>query len=467
MNDPGILNALFDQPDQGPSSVSELNAEIKTTFERRFANIWVEGEITGFHSAASGHWYFSLTDGETTIRAACFKGQNFRIRFKPSDGLLVRVRGRVTIYEQRSEYQIVVESLEPVGEGALAVAFEQIKARLHREGLFDQALKRPIPKHPRKIGVVTSPTGAALYDILTVLERRARSIDVVVVPTLVQGEKAPEQIVSAIRSANQYNISCAKEEKIDVLIVGRGGGSSEDLWAFNEEQVARAIRASEIPIISAVGHEIDMSIADLVADLRAPTPSAAAEIVARAEAEIFEHLRRCSETLIRLASFRLMEARTDLQSLSMAPVFTGFPSYLRELRQRVEQELNNAGFQVTSRIRSDETRFRDLIQRLSPVSLAQKAGANSRRLGQLEQRTTNVSSDIVKKRWSRLELEMGRLDAMSPLRVLDRGYSITQKENGSVVMNAKTVEPGELLSVRLAVGGLKVTVKEKQDQSSS
>ncbi|HLA96421.1 MAG TPA: exodeoxyribonuclease VII large subunit, partial [Pyrinomonadaceae bacterium] len=281
--DSPLLRSLFEEEERRPATVSELNSDIRVALERSFASVWVEGEITNFHQAVSGHWYFSLTDGDSFIKAACFKGTNFRIRFMPFDGLQVRVRGRLTVYEPRGEYQLMVESLEPVGEGALTVAFEQIKAKLQKEGLFEQDLKRPLPPFPRKVGIVTSPTGAAVHDIVTVLERRARSISVVILPTLVQGEFAGGQIAAAIRLANEFNLTADDTAKIDVLIVGRGGGSAEDLWAFNEEVVARAIRASLIPVISAVGHEVDFTIADFVADVRAATPSAAAEIVAMAE----------------------------------------------------------------------------------------------------------------------------------------------------------------------------------------
>ena len=220
-----------------PLTVSELNARVKLELERNFSNVWVEGEIVGFSTPRSGHWYFSLADGTSMIKAACFKNSNYRIRFKPSDGLSVRVHGRLSVYEPRGEYQLAVESLEPVGEGALRVAFQQIKAKLEKEGLFSDELKRPLPRFPRKIGVVTSPTGAAFFDILHVLSRRARSVNIVLVPTRVQGESAGDEIRRAIVLANDFNDATPVKERFDVLIVGRGGGSAEDLWAFNEEQV--------------------------------------------------------------------------------------------------------------------------------------------------------------------------------------------------------------------------------------
>src|SRR5687768_10686783 len=281
-----VLKALFDDKEPQPWTVSELNAKVRVEVERRFQNVWVEGEIINFTAARSGHWYFTLHDSASKLKAACYRGTNYRIRFQPFDGLQVRVRGRLSVYEPSGEYQLMVDSLEPVGEGARRVAFEQIKAKLAGEGFFDIALKRPLPPFPRRIGVVTSPNGAAFFDILHVLSRRARSVSVLLIPTRVQGEGAGFEIARAVALANEYNLMTDAGSRIDTLIVGRGGGSADDLWVFNEEMVARAIRASAIPVISAVGHEIDHTIADLASDLRAATPSAAAEIVAACEEDI-------------------------------------------------------------------------------------------------------------------------------------------------------------------------------------
>jgi exodeoxyribonuclease VII large subunit len=246
--DRSLLRNLFDETEEPrPLTVSQLNAQVKGTLEGRFASVLVEGEIANFSAPRSGHWYFTLHDASSQLRAACYRGANMRIRFQPFDGLQVRVRGKLTVYEPKGDYQMLVESLQPVGEGALRVAFEQIRTRLEAEGLFAAELKRRLPRYPRRIGVVTSPTGAAYFDILNVLTRRARSVSVVLVPTRVQGESAAAEICEAIRFANVYNAGLGAADKIDVLIVGRGGGSAEDLWVFNEETVARAIRASAIP----------------------------------------------------------------------------------------------------------------------------------------------------------------------------------------------------------------------------
>jgi exodeoxyribonuclease VII large subunit len=453
-----LLASLFDIAEREPLSVSELNADIRSVLERSFSSVWVEGEITNFHIAASGHWYFSLTDGESFIKAACFKGQNFRIRFKPFDGLQVRVRGRITIYEQRGEYQLLVESLAPVGEGALTVAFEQIKAKLLKEGLFDESLKRPLPAFPRKVGIVTSATGAALYDIITVLERRAPSINIVLLPVLVQGERAGEQVAAAIRLANDFNSNVGRNEQIDVLIVGRGGGSAEDLWAFNEEIVARAIRSSTTPVISAVGHEVDFTIADMAADVRAATPSAAAEIVAQAESEIHEMLRRRTNELVQNISFRMLEAKTDLQSLAMAPVFSEFPATIRDKRYRVDSLVQDSLTALRNTVRFRTEKMRELSLRLSPVGLASNLGKVRRRFALIEQRAISNAAELTVGRERKLNLLMTKLDAISPLKVLDRGFSITQKADGEIVRDAKTVEVGDVLKIRLARGKIETKV---------
>ena len=268
--------SLFDDAERRPLSVSELTSQVRGALENRFASVWVEGEISNFRAAPSGHWYFTIKDEGAQLRAACFRGANRAIRFRPSDGLLVRARGRLTVFEPRGEYQLMVEGLDPVGAGALRVAFEQLKERLAAEGLFDQESKRELPLLPRRIAVVTSTAGAALRDIIRAVERRTRTVHLLVVPTRVQGEGAGAEIARAIRTLNEHHLRALAEgrteDAVDAVIVGRGGGSAEDLWAFNEEEVARAIRASVVPVISAVGHETDFTIADFAADVRAATP---------------------------------------------------------------------------------------------------------------------------------------------------------------------------------------------------
>ena len=333
-----LLNSLFDEQEPRPLTVSELNEQVKSALERGFASVWVEAEIVNFIAAHSGHWYFTLHDGDSQLKAACYIRNNSRIRFQPFDGLQVRVRGKLSVYQPKGEYQILVESLQPVGEGALKVAFEQIKAKLAKEGLFSEELKRDLPVLPKRVGVVTSPNGAAFHDILNVLSRRTRTVSITLIPTRVQGEMAGEEVEAAIKLANQYNKK--SDEKIDVLIIGRGGGSSEDLWAFNEERVARAIRNSEIPVISAVGHEIDFTIADFVSDRRAPTPSAAAEIVAESEEGLEAWIQQKTQDLFQTIGYKLLQSRSRWQELALSPVFTEFPARIKDWQYEIEDFTN-------------------------------------------------------------------------------------------------------------------------------
>src|SRR2546430_5747724 len=315
-----FLSSLFDTAERQPVSVSELTSMIRGELERRFASVWVEGEISNFRAHGSGHWYFTLKDEFAQLRAACYRSSNQRIRFRPEDGLQMRARGRLTVYEPKGEYQLIVETLEPVGAGALQLAFEQTKARLQAEGLFAAELKRPVPMFPRRVGVITSPNGAAIRDILNVISRRTRTVHVLFAPARVQGEGATGEVVRAIKFLNEFHARALRdgrhEEGIDVMIVGRGGGSIEDLWTFNEEVLARAIRTSAIPVISAIGHETDFTIADFVADLRAPTPSAAAEMVAAHESELCARLGSLTATLARSIRFRLAAERSRVQQLA-------------------------------------------------------------------------------------------------------------------------------------------------------
>src|SRR6059036_3656303 len=304
-----LLASLFDETERRPVSVSELTASIRNALEKRFAGVWVEGEISNFRAHNSGHWYFTLKDEFAQLRAACYRSSNQRIRFRLEDGMQVRARGRLSVYEPKGEYQLIADSLEPVGAGALQLAFEQTKARLQAEGLFAAELKRPVPMFPRRVGVITSPNGAAIRDILNVISRRTRTVHVLFAPARVQGDGATGEVVRAIKFLNEFHARALRdgrhEEGIDVMIVGRGGGSIEDLWTFNEEVVARAIRASAIPVISAVGHEIDFTIADFVADLRAPTPSGAAELVVSRKAELAEQVTNLKRRLTQSLHFEL------------------------------------------------------------------------------------------------------------------------------------------------------------------
>jgi exodeoxyribonuclease VII large subunit len=430
-----LLQFLFDDAERRPMTVSELNADVRGALERQFSNVWVEGEITGFMQASSGHWYFSLNDGTAQIKCVCWKGTNYRIRFKPQNGITVRLRGKLTFWEAKGELKLNVETLEPAGEGALAAAYEQIRARLESEGLFADDLKRPIPFFPRRVAVITSPTGAAYHDIHNVLTRRARSVSILLIPATVQGEGAADSIREAVTSVNEFNRALDVLNKIDVLIVGRGGGSAEDLWAFNDEMLARAIRMSEIPVISAVGHEIDWTISDLVADLRAATPSAAAEMVAQREDEIESTLQAREGQLESLLEYKMLVAETRMND-----AITGL----------------EAGF--ASAVQRCAKSFSDIASRLTPATLSAKAAAIRSLLSMLDHRGAAAIDSGLKLRSETLNVGMATLDALSPLGVLTRGYSITQTADGRIVRDPAATKPGDKLKIRVERGKLDAEV---------
>lgn len=456
-----LLDSLFDEEERRPLTISELNESVKKALERGFSSVWLEGEIVNFIAASSGHWYFTLHDGFSQLKAACYIRNNLRIRFKPFDGLQVRVRGKLSVYEPKGEYQILVESLEPVGEGALKVAFEQIKAKLAKEGLFDVELKRNLPYFPKRVGVVTSPNGAAFHDILNVLGRRTKTVHITLIPTRVQGETAGEEIEKAIKLANKLNEISA--EKIDVLIVGRGGGSSEDLWAFNEERVARAIRNSKIPVISAVGHEIDFTIADFVADVRAATPSAAAEIVAENEENIESFIYQRTQDLFQLVNYKILQSRNSLQALALSPVFHEFPNKIKDWRYEIEDFNDRIESVFEDKLRSYEKRLEHLRNRLSPIKLAAKVSEHQTRLAILKQRQISAIKDVIDANDEKLKIKMASLDALSPLSVLRRGYSITVNEKGEILHDISQIKLDETVKIRLANGKLRAKILEKDN----
>lgn len=421
MNQP-LFNALFDETERKPLSVSQLTNSIRISLEARFASVWVEGEISNFKDHSSGHWYFTLKDQNAQLRAKCFRSTNTRIRFRPANGLHVRARGKLSVYAPRGEYELVVDALDPVGAGALQVAFEQLRARLQAEGLFAKELKRPLPVFPRRIGIVTSPTGAAIRDILNVISRRTRTVHVLFSPARVQGDSAGPEIARAIQFINQYHERAQRDGRtadlVDVLIVGRGGGSTEDLWAFNQEEVARAIRKSTIPVISAVGHETDFTIADFVADFRAPTPSAAAEIVAAREDEMCSALDQLGRQMTRLMRYRVVDLRTRVQEQALSHAFDEVKSKLRDARRRFDTASSACNDAV-------ETSLQEARERLG--------------------------------------LAAASLDALSPLAVLQRGYAIAQDASGKPLRDAATVNVNDRVSVRLAKGRLNTRVEAVEE----
>jgi exodeoxyribonuclease VII large subunit len=461
-----LLLSLFDESERRPLSVSELTAEVRGALESRFSNVWVEGEISNFKMAASGHWYFTIKDEWSQLRSTCFRGVNGRIRFRPSDGLQVRARGRLTVYEPRGEYELMVEALDPVGAGALRVAFEQMRERLAAEGLFDEELKRPLPLFPMRVAVVTSPTGAAIRDILHVLRRRTRTVHVLIAPTRVQGEGAGEEIARAISLLNEYAEECVAcgraEESIDVIIVGRGGGSAEDLWAFNEEQVARAIRASQLPVISAVGHETDVTIADFAADLRAPTPSAAAELVAAREDEIEALIESLTRDMARSLRIRLMDARTRVQEAAMSQGFDDVRERLRAASRTTNEARHRLENSVRRSLENARRRATGQIARLSPLRMSANLADARVRLNLACNRRDSAIGSRLEDAGGRLGVAAAALDALSPLSVLKRGYSIAQDAEGRLVRHAREVSVGDNLRLKLAEGSLRCRVLEKE-----
>jgi len=418
-----------------PLTVTELTAQAKAVIERAFSSVWVAGEVVNFTRAASGHWYFNINDGTSQLRCVCWKGTNFRIRFRPENGITVRIRGKLTIYPARGEFQLVVESLEPEGEGALRAAFEQIRKRLESEGLFAPEIKRPLPFLPRRVAVVTSRKGAAYYDIRSVLTRRTRTVSILLAPSAVQGEGAADSIRTAIENINAYNETLDAAERIDVMIVGRGGGSAEDLWAFNDEALARAIRASKIPVISAVGHEVDWTISDLVADARAATPSAAAEIVAGKEDDILTRIKASEDLLRHRTAIIVASAAAELQGVA----------------DRLDAVIDERAGEYTER-------FSNAASRISPELLSRRAAELSSRIRLLSQRHTAAQTRYLTKLSDTLGRRAATLDALSPLNVLGRGYSITQKENGRVVRSSADVGKGERINIRLGEGRIAAEV---------
>ena len=433
-------------------SVSELTAEIKILVENRFVDVWVEGEISNFKRHSSGHWYFSLKDHGAALRCASFRMQNRLIRFTPEDGLSVKARGHLSLYEARGEYQLIVERLEPVGMGALQLAFEQLKRRLAADGLFDIERKRELPALPRTVGVVTSPTGAALRDILRVIKRRNEGISVLIAPARVQGDGAAEEIARAIEWLNEQG-------EAEVIIVGRGGGSIEDLWAFNEETVARAIFSSRIPVIAAVGHETDFTIADFVADLRASTPSAAAEIVSMARDEVLIRVAGLMQGLITAMRFRLLEARNRLSEVTASRAFRDVVAAIRSHRQRFDDAIYQMEASLRRTIRDQRVTREDLTIRIRDANIRHRLSEQNRRFDLLAVRFETAMTKAIGERREDFLVAAGKLEALSPLAVLTRGYAIAIDSDGRIIKRADQVRQGEPLLVRVADGEIRC-VKE-------
>lgn len=436
-------------------TVSRLNQTVRTLLEREMGQVWITGEISNFTQPASGHWYFTLKDDTAQVRGAMFRNSNRRVTFRPQHGQQVLVRASVTLYDPRGDYQIIVESMQPAGEGLLQQKYEQLKAALQAQGLFDQQFKKPLPSPAHCVGVITSKTGAALHDILQVLKRRDPSLPVVIYPTAVQGDDAPGQIVRAIERAN------ARQE-CDVLIVGRGGGSLEDLWSFNDERVARAIFASQIPVVSAVGHETDVTIADFVADLRAPTPSAAAEIVSRNQLELLRQIQSVAQRLEMAMDFfianrtrRFTQLNHRLQQQHPQLRLARQQTVLEKLRQRMRFALDNQLKQAAQR----NGRLAQCLNQQNPQPRILRAQT---RIQQLEYRLAENLRARLSETRERFGNAVTHLEAVSPLSTLARGYSVTTAADGNVLKQARQVKTGDTLTTRLADGWVESEVKSVQ-----
>lgn len=427
-------------------TVSQLTFLVRTRLEVSFPEIWVEGEISNLRAPASGHLYFTLKDAAAQIRAVLFRNSAQRLRFALEEGLQVVVRGRLSVYEPRGDYQILVDDVEPKGIGALQIALEQLKEKLAREGLFDEARKRPLPMLPRRVGVVTSPTGAAIRDVLTVLHRRCPAVPVLVVPVSVQGEGAAEEIAHGVRTLSESGL-------VDVMIVGRGGGSLEDLWCFNEEVVVRAIAASRVPVVSGVGHDIDITLADFAADVRAPTPSAAAMAVAPARTDLVRHLAELHRRVVRGLGAKLEAARHVAGEVrQLAPALR---LRLHRSGQQVDDETGQLCGVLARRLDACRRHLASMQHRTSGVSPLARLRAALALLPQLVKRTEQATVSAIETRRGEVRTLIQGLDSLSPLQVLARGYSLLQRvPDGRVVTRADTVAVGEDIRARLAHGEL-------------
>ncbi|MFN3238140.1 MAG: exodeoxyribonuclease VII large subunit [Pseudomonadales bacterium] len=453
-------------------SVSDLTRSAKMLLEGKFPSVFVEGEISNFSAPASGHWYFTLKDAKSQLRCAMFKGRNQRLRFVPRNGLQVIVRGKISLYEGRGDFQMIAEHMEEAGDGALRRAYELLKQKLEAEGLFATEHKQAIPALPKHLGIITSATGAAIRDVLHVLKRRFPALKTTVLPVPVQGDEAPPQIVAAIELANRY-----QDDPFDAILLTRGGGSLEDLWAFNTEPVARAIYASSLPIVCAVGHEVDVSIADFVADLRAPTPSAAAELLSPDQQAWQQHLDLVEQQLLQNTRNLLRQRGQQLGHLQARLRHPG--ERLKQLHKRFDELGNRLQRSATQKLKQPDL---DNLERRLGQSMQRLLGHKDQQLFRLKTRIVSPENQLERKQTqlqrlqadlirqvklqqqshrARFENATGRLNALSPLRTLERGYSIVTKGESltDVVSTAEQLTPGDTITTRFAKGRATAEVK--------
>ena len=447
------LGLAFTAPARRTWTVHDLVAAVRTHIEREYADIWVEGEISNFRAHDSGHLYFTLKDANAQIRVVMFRSSARLLRFRPENGMQIVTRGRVTIYEDRGEMQISAEYLEPKGAGALQIAFEQLKAKLEAEGLFDAARKKPIPSLPQRIGIVTSPQAAALRDILNILQRRHHSANVLIYPAQVQGESAALEVIAGVRYFNQ-------SKSVEVIIVARGGGSAEDLAAFNHEELARTIATSQIPVVSAIGHETDFTIVDFVADLRAPTPSAAAELVIRSRQEIDEQLEGLHRRLAKSIRYHLLMARQSLTEFAQHQAF----ARMMDLIHRRQQRLDDLGYRMANSeravIEAQRRRFETLSAAVRHYDVRRVLSGIRRDLETQASALVAAARNSLLERKVRLDRIDTALHALSPMAILERGYALVFDASGALIKDAAQVHTGDKISAKLAKGAVDAKVSK-------
>ncbi len=454
------LGFRFAPPERRVWTVRALVAAVRTHVEREYSDAWVEGEISNFRAPDSGHLYFTLKDGDAQIRAVMFSSKARLLRFRPADGMQVVVRGRVTIYEDRGELQIAAEYIEPKGAGGLQVAFEQLKAKLEAEGLFAAERKKAIPALPARIGIVTSPQAAALRDILNILLRRHHTASVLIYPAQVQGDAAAAEVAGGVSYFNEIRSDASRN--VEVIIVGRGGGSAEDLAAFNDEGLARAVAASEIPVISAVGHETDFTIMDFVADLRAPTPSAAAELVIRSRVEVENQAEAVRERLARAMERQLLEARHALMERAQDGAFARMMDSIRQRQQKLDDLTYRLERGERAALESKRRRWESLAAAVRHYDLRRVLSGIR---GELDAGTAALGAAMRNQLLqNKVLIERFRaLETLSPLAILERGYALVFDAAGQLVKDAAQVKLGEEISARVARGELRAIVKASGD----
>jgi exodeoxyribonuclease VII large subunit len=449
-----------------PWSVRDLVTDLRQHVEADYADLWVVGEISNCRAAPSGHVYFTLKDGEAQLPVVLFRRQAQLLRFQPQDGLAVLVRGRVSVYESRGQLQLIAETLEPRGAGALQLAFTQLKARLLAEGLFDAARKRPLPAFPRTLGVITSTSGAVLHDIVKIVRRRHARLNLLVYPATVQGPECAASVAAGIRWFNQSPLNKLSAQ-VDLILIARGGGSLEDLAGFNDEALARAIAASELPVVSAIGHETDFTIADFVADLRAATPSAAAELITAAQHRIEERVELLAARVRRAIRYQLMLARQRLTALSAAQMQNRLHALIGRRAQRLDDLRHRQQAAANRLLRAFSNRLAALATRIQSQNPAVRLALARRRQEAATQSLRRLARSTIAARATRLDRARASLDALSPLAVLSRGYALVYLENGiengaspgTLLRNAIDAHPGQTIRARLAQGSVSAEVK--------